>query len=267
LTAASSAILVASVFSLAFTQDIAIVFMEGFVVSGFVCWIFFWRRWFDLAPNRRAEIPIFVCAAAGILVVSIFNFSSTNVSAHTLLIAAQIEAALTAVLGVMLLVGLFQGARKDRTGALVALPPIVLLVINQFSEPLLVWFGVRTSFFPLGVKIGIDDIALFLLIVVIGVLVARRFLRSQVSQRLERQAVEQELEQARELQQHVLIPEPITSSLFTVESAYHPARTVGGDFFQAIPHADGSLLIVLCWSARSAPARMRPSILLPSFTR
>ncbi|MGI8773332.1 MAG: PP2C family protein-serine/threonine phosphatase [Acidobacteriaceae bacterium] len=66
-----------------------------------------------------------------------------------------------------------------------------------------------------------------------------------MSQRLERQAVEQELAQARELQQHVLIPEPVTSSLFTVETAYHPARTVGGDFFQVIPHGDGSLLVIV----------------------
>jgi serine phosphatase RsbU (regulator of sigma subunit) len=30
-----------------------------------------------------------------------------------------------------------------------------------------------------------------------------------------------------------------------VETAYHPARTVGGDFFQVIPHPDGSLLVVV----------------------
>jgi serine phosphatase RsbU (regulator of sigma subunit) len=95
------------------------------------------------------------------------------------------------------------------------------------------------------VQIGVKGVALILLVLVTGALVIRRFVSSQVSQRLERQAVEQELEQARELQQGVLIPEPITSSLFTVETAYHPARTVGGDFFQVISHADGSLLIVI----------------------
>ncbi len=38
---------------------------------------------------------------------------------------------------------------------------------------------------------------------------------------------------------------PFSSSLFAVETAYHPARTVGGDFFQVISHQDGSLLIVV----------------------
>jgi serine phosphatase RsbU (regulator of sigma subunit) len=84
-----------------------------------------------------------------------------------------------------------------------------------------------------------------LLVLVTGALALRRFVASQISQRLERQNVDRELEQARELQQHVLTPEVIQSSLFTVETAYHPARTVGGDFFQAISHQDGSLLIVV----------------------
>jgi serine phosphatase RsbU (regulator of sigma subunit) len=157
----------------------------------------------------------------------------------------ELRAALKTALGLMLFVTLFQGARKDRTGALLALPPISLLAISLLSVELLAWFHVRTSFFPFGIQITAKDVALTLLILVVGALVARRFIGSQVSQRLERAAVEQELEQARELQQRVLIPEPVTSPYFTVETAYHPARSVGGDFFQAIPHADGSLLIVV----------------------
>ncbi len=67
---------------------------------------------------------------------------------------------------------------------------------------------------------GAGDVANVLLVLIVGVLVSRRLVATQLSQRLERQAVEQDLEQARELQQHVLIPEPIHSSAFKVESAY-----------------------------------------------
>ena len=58
--------------------------------------------------------------------------------------------------------------------------------------------------------------------------------------------MEQDVKQAQEVQQ-VLIPEelPRVAGL-TIESEYRPAREVGGDFFQIIPHAnDGSVLIVV----------------------
>ncbi len=58
-------------------------------------------------------------------------------------------------------------------------------------------------------------------------------------------AVEQEIKNARELQQ-VLIPETIPQiPSFTLTSAYKPAQEVGGDFFQIIPISSGSTLLVL----------------------
>jgi serine phosphatase RsbU (regulator of sigma subunit) len=102
-----------------------------------------------------------------------------------------------------------------------------------------------TVIFIFGVRIDLAGPALVLLVLAVGALVLRRFVSVQVRQRLERQTIDQELEQARELQQHVLVPEPIQSEFFTVETAYHPARTVGGDFFQVVPHANGSLLVVI----------------------
>jgi serine phosphatase RsbU (regulator of sigma subunit) len=54
-----------------------------------------------------------------------------------------------------------------------------------------------------------------------------------------------DVRQAQEVQQ-VILPEGKTKLPgFTIESEYHPAREVGGDFFQILPHkTDGSLLIV-----------------------
>jgi Stage II sporulation protein E (SpoIIE) len=54
-----------------------------------------------------------------------------------------------------------------------------------------------------------------------------------------------ELAQAQEVQQ-VILPEPrLALPGLLIESEYRPAREVGGDFFQMIPHrTDGSLLIV-----------------------
>ena len=242
--AVSTATLLVSFFSYAFTQTGNFIWIQAFDTLGLVCWIFFWRQWFQLPRGRWSELLIGFFAAVNIPFAILLRLSA-HVSVSVILPTLEAEAAASAVLGAMLFVALLQGARKDRTGALLALPPIVLLFISLFSPYLLGWFRIRTSIFPFGIQIAIIDVALVLLVLVTGALVIRRFVASQVSQRLERQTVEQELEQARELQQRVLVPEPITSSLFTVETAYHPARTVGGDFFQVIPHADGSLLVVV----------------------
>jgi hypothetical protein len=244
LVAASTPVLLLDLFSYVFTQAGANVWLQTLGVLGLVCWIFFWRRWFDLPRERWSELLIALSATGNIL-SGIFIRWSAHAPASVILFAMELRAACDAVLGVTLFLTLVRGARRDRTGALLALPPIFLLAISLFSIELVTWFHIRTSIFPFGIQIAVKDVALTLLVVVTGALVLRRFVGSQVSQRLERQMVDQELEQARELQQGVLVPEPISSSLFTVETAYHPARTVGGDFFQVIPHADGSLLIVV----------------------
>lgn len=83
------------------------------------------------------------------------------------------------------------------------------------------------------------------MVVVIGILVLRRLLRSQVKQELARQTIAQDLEQAQQLQQRVLIPEHMQSPFFSVQAEYRPAQTVGGDFFQTLAKPNGSLLIVL----------------------
>jgi serine phosphatase RsbU (regulator of sigma subunit) len=54
-----------------------------------------------------------------------------------------------------------------------------------------------------------------------------------------------DVKQAQEVQQVILPEARLTLPGLTIESEYRPAREVGGDFFQIIPHkTDGSLLIV-----------------------
>ncbi|MGC2604890.1 MAG: hypothetical protein WA419_04990, partial [Silvibacterium sp.] len=243
-SAATVAIVVVAFNSYALTQDAANFLFQTVKILSFLGWIVFWRKWFQLEPDRRLDLLMIVLTAV-ITVAQAFAWLPAHNSAARSLFFLEISTVCTIALGVVLFISLLQGARKDRIGALVALPPIILLAISLFDVEMLSWFRIRTSIFLFGIQIGVKDVAMLLLVLVIGALVARRFLNSQVSQRLERQAVEQELEQARELQQHVLVPEPVTSSHFTVETAYYPARTVGGDFFQVISHTDGSLLIVV----------------------
>ena len=72
------------------------------------------------------------------------------------------------------------------------------------------------------------------------------FLLRFVEQQSENVRMVDDLKQAQEVQQ-VLLPEELPQIAgLTIQSEYHPAREVGGDFFQILPHpADGSVLIVI----------------------
>jgi phosphoserine phosphatase RsbU/P len=71
-----------------------------------------------------------------------------------------------------------------------------------------------------------------------------------LADRARRTSVEQahlagEIFAAQQVQQ-LLVPAPrITVGQYQIESAYLPSEQVGGDFFQLVPHEDGSLLIVV----------------------
>jgi serine phosphatase RsbU (regulator of sigma subunit) len=54
-----------------------------------------------------------------------------------------------------------------------------------------------------------------------------------------------EFEAAREVQQQLVAP-AVDLPGFKIESAYVPAKQVGGDFFRVLPEGDGSVLVVVC---------------------
>ena len=215
---------------------------------GLPLWIMFWWNWFGLRNKRwiprlawllvAAEIVALVCLrlpTAGVNLLPRSWLSGCNYASAVLLGA----------LGLLLLILLVEGYRRDRTEALAAACPILLFEFSNFNGYFLNIFGFSTQFYPFGIGISTGAIALILMALVIGALVLRRFLHTQVREELARQSVAQELEQAQELQQHVLVPETVRSPFFNVETEYRPAQTVGGDFFQTLTQPDGSLLVVI----------------------
>ncbi len=99
--------------------------------------------------------------------------------------------------------------------------------------------------------------ALFLLAV--GLVIFLRFVR--VSR--EQVVIQTELESARAIQ-HVLIPEAVEEVPgFRIESVYHPAQQVGGDFFQVIPLAGGGVLAVVGdVSGKGIPAALTVALIV-----
>lgn len=90
---------------------------------------------------------------------------------------------------------------------------------------------------------------------------ARRYVKT----RMEKALLESEMTAARQVQQ-VIVPDANRSIPgFAVESAYKPAREVGGDFFQILPVENGGLLFVIGdVSGKGLPAAMLVSMVIGS---
>ncbi len=102
------------------------------------------------------------------------------------------------------------------------------------------WLGIRL--FSIGASPVTADSSLQLLFLMAILYAAWRF-SAEANER--QRALEQEYRSAQELQQ-VLIPESLPAlAHYSIVSAYRPAQEVGGDFFQAIPLAGDSSLVVI----------------------
>jgi len=88
-------------------------------------------------------------------------------------------------------------------------------------------------------------------------------LRSYVRSRGDEERMESELEAARAVQK-VLIPNEVPRIPgFALETVYHPASQVGGDFFQIAPvKAGGALIVIGDVSGKGMPAAMTVSLLV-----
>ncbi|HMG86607.1 MAG TPA: PP2C family protein-serine/threonine phosphatase [Terracidiphilus sp.] len=110
----------------------------------------------------------------------------------------------------------------------------------MFQDELAV-LHIHMSWFPFGVKVALAQMAYLLLVAALALLLLHRLLLSLHHQRL----MALDVKQAQEVQQVILPEARTTLPGMVIESEYRPAREVGGDFFQILPHStDGSLLIV-----------------------
>ncbi len=230
-------------------------------------WIMVWWYWFGLNEKRWIPWAAWLMAFADFVVEALALAPVRDVGFLSLSMRQALNDAslvLVAATCVLLLIVLVDGYRRDRTEGLLAAAPIILLelaaLFNYFSPLFNIPYPSANIF---GLSIDVGSIASILLALVVAVLAVRRFLRNRVRQELTRQTIEQDLEQARELQQHVLIPEEIDSPDFKVEVQYHPDQVVGGDFFQTIIGRDSSLLVIIGdVSGKGISAAMLVSVLV-----
>jgi sulfur transfer complex TusBCD TusB component (DsrH family) len=207
----------------------------------YAAWVMVWWIWFGL--QRPSWLPRLVAVLTLLLMVStilgdevFFGLLPHAVAVYFVTVSLALRLLLFALL-VWIAV---EGIRRQGVEGWLVLPVVVLHGIGAFTRDLtLLHFQVR--WFPFGVVVTLPILSSLLVAVVIALLLLRRLLKSVKRQRL----MALDVKQAQEVQQVILPEARVTLPGFAVESEYRPAREVGGDFFQIIPHkTDGSLLIV-----------------------
>lgn len=228
------------------TFSIATASWEGIIFLPL--WLMFWWNWFGL--REKKWIPRVAWVLSVVIMLLWFCVQSPYLGLnfvpqgelHWFNAATYLVAIPLSLLMIPILV---LGFRRDRLEAILAAFPIVLGSYSGYGSYLLNTFHIRNQFYPFGLGVAVGNVVAMLQIVVVGALALRRFVRTQVVESLTRQAAKKDLEQAQQLQQRVLVPEIVHSTVFSVESEYRPAQTVGGDFFQTLTRPDGTLLVVI----------------------
>ena len=156
--------------------------------------------------------------------------------------------------------------RGDREAGILLLPLLLLGAadyVTYLDEFLKMKQGVDYAGIVPNIHLGparipLPDISGILFYLTIGGIMLHRSMRIT----REQQRTASELEEGRSVQTF-LLGRDASAPGFTVESAYLPAREVGGDFFQTIAGVDGSLLAVIGDVAgKGLQAAMRVSMLI-----
>ncbi len=210
-------------------------------------WVMVFWVWFGL--ERPPWLPRLTAVLTLLLAISyilgeeiFFGLVPHTVAVHFVTVSLVLRLLFFA----LLLWIVIEGIRRQGVEGWLVLPVVVLRGISGFTTQLSL-LHIRLTWFPFGAQVNLGTIANLLVAVVIAMLLLRRLLQSVKRQRL----MALDVKQAQEVQQ-VILPEaqlvlPGLPGLpgLTIESEYRPAREVGGDFFQIIPHkTDGSVLIV-----------------------
>jgi hypothetical protein len=218
------------------------VVMDGFLAPLTLgAWVMVWWVWFQL--QRPAWVPRAVALLTiGFMVSTVIgeDLLYPSISLPVANVFRIISIAVRLALLVVLILVVVWGVRRQGAKGWLVLPAVVLLFGSLFTTELEL-LHIRINWFPFGLRVSLAQFADMLLTVVLFVLLIRRLLLSVRQQRL----LALDVKQAQEVQQVILPQARTTVQGLLIESEYRPAREVGGDFFQIMPHLiDGSLLIV-----------------------
>ena len=221
--------------------------LEGLIgfadlVAGYL-WLLTWWAYFGLQRTRWLFNTILILGVCNLATLEFFTILLLRIgrSSRGLLLARQISGLGTgsAVFLVMATIAYLGWKRAERW----QWPLFLALFFQSFQvfEPVMNLLHLRTSWQPFGVLLPLGLISNCASLICFSIVLFGQFRASLQRQ----QAIQEDLKQAQEVQR-LLIPDQLPQLRgWTIESEFHPAREVGGDFFQIIPHpTDGSILIV-----------------------
>jgi phosphoserine phosphatase RsbU/P len=212
-------------------------------------------------PHRAARIYIGALFAAPFLIIPLAWSGEILPVAYSWLENGIILPALVVPIAMLVV-----WARRGNREAALLIGPIFLANLGTFLVDIEIaakylhpsWRGFPSLQFGL-VVIGYQFFTHAVFLIAVGLVIFLRFIhvsRDQVSMQAEFAA-------ARAVQQ-VLIPDALPSvSGFRIDSVYHPAQQVGGDFFQIIPLSGGGVLAVVGdVSGKGMPAALTVALIV-----
>jgi hypothetical protein len=206
-------------------------------------WVLFWGYWFRLAKIGRLHRVVW--AMVTVLVVGTAMLrpplygQQIPVQYASMIIPLLLVVKLS--LGVLLFFVAYRGFKTQKTEGWMAASAVLLGFIANFSSELRL-IHVRFSLTIFGFTIQLGTIATVASLLIITVMLLRRFIMAQAL----KEQWKMEIQQAQEVQQLLIPAELPEVTGITIESEYRPAREVGGDFFQILPlDTPGTVLIVV----------------------
>jgi hypothetical protein len=207
----------------------------------FAGWAMVWWTWFGL--RHRSWIPKAIAVITGVQMITmafgqnLVNDAIPGNVGKVFLLASVIARLLFATLLALIVA---EGIREKGKEGWLVVPAVLPLGASLFEGELIVFRLMGVWHFR-GLTVLFTEVADLLMAAAVSLLMLLRMLQSVRRQR----EMALDVKQAQEVQR-VLIPKqlPLIPGL-AIEAEYHPARDVGGDFFQIVQHpTDGSVMIV-----------------------
>ncbi len=246
-TLLSNAIVLSANFTPWIGQTAAVILIDVlFTPLRIGLWVLFWGYWFRVW--RTVRLHWLVWSVVAILMIGTAMLRPPLYGLHVptsyasfinpVLLIAKLY------LGVLLFFITYRGLTRQKTGGWMAATAVILVFVANYQHEMRLIHILRpiTRFTVLGLDISLGTIATVVSLLIITILLLVRYFDTQ---KLKEQW-KLEIQQAQEVQQ-ILIPNKLPQIPgLTIDSAYRPAREVGGDFFQVLPgDVPGSALIIV----------------------
>lgn len=246
-TLLSNTIVLSANFAAWIGQDLAVILIDVvFAPLRIGLWVIFWGYWFRIW--RIARLHWLVWSVVAILMIGTAMLRpplyGLHVPTHDAAFINPVLLISKLYLGVLLFWVTIRGLSRQKTEGWMAGTAVVLVFVANYQHEMRLIHILRplTRFTVLGLEISLGTIATVVSLLIITILLLIRYFHTQ-------QLKEQwklEIQQAQQVQQ-ILIPNKLPEIAgLSIDSAYRPAREVGGDFFQVFPgDVPGSAVIIV----------------------